>query len=125
MDAVSRLRGEYERCWPWLVETLKRNPTHNKEHLWQRLIERRALFWPGERCAMVTEVKNYPTGFRVFHGWLAGGDLDEIVARIPQLENFAQRNGCHRATIDGRRGWQRVLDGYQELGTRIGKDFRR
>lgn len=71
-----------------------------------RLLNGTAQLWLGVRCAMVTEVVNRP---RTIHVWLAGGDLQEIVSLIPGIEAWARMMGCSEATIEGRKGWARVL----------------
>lgn len=115
---------EFERCWPWLAASLERyGPTHTKEHVWQRIIDGEAFFFPGENHAFVIEIIDYPTGFRVCNGWLAGGDLEEIRQKIPALEAWAKRRGCHRVIISAREGWERVLPGYKRFSVRISKDL--
>ncbi len=118
-----KIRTEFDRCWPWLEASLERyGRTHTKEDVWRRIESGKAYFWPDNNSAIVAEILNHPTGLRTFHGWLAGGELSEIVARIPSLEQFAIERGCHRATVTGRPGWQRVFpDGYRVLGVRLVK----
>ncbi len=42
--------------------------------------------------------------------------LKEFIARTPDFEDFAMRNGCNRMEASGRKGWVRVLKevGYDE-----------
>ena len=124
------LAAEFERCWPWLEAALefgafKHNgvtiPSHRKEHVWERILSGRSLFWPGECCAIITEIHVSPTGLRSHHNWLAGGDLDEIVAMMPDIEDYGRQQGCHQQTGSGRRGWLRAFEGYREIGIRKAK----
>jgi GNAT superfamily N-acetyltransferase len=69
----------------------------------------RAHFWPGRRCAVVTEFYDYPR-LRACNLWLLGGDLRELLRMRPAIEAWAQAQGCTRILGGGpRRGWARVL----------------
>ena len=83
----------------------------------------RAQIWPTPNACMVTFVEDYPTGLRVLKGWLAGGDLDEILTTIPRIEEWARLAGCKKSLIGGRRGWLRKLPDYAEQYTIISKDL--
>ena len=120
--------NHFNRCWPWLEASLIEGTTlrrpdgspwlpYEKEHLWQRLCSGRATFWPGDNCAIVTELRKTPTGIKTQYNWLAGGDLDEIVAMTAKIEQLSRENGCHRMHGGGRRGWLRAFSGYHEVGT--------
>lgn len=114
-DSVAFLARELERCWPWLQAALDRNPyrTHEREHVWQLILDGRAQFWPQRNSAVVTELRTYPTGVRVVHSWLAGGELAEIEALHDRLEAMCLEAGIVWASIEGRHGWLRKLKGYR------------
>lgn len=121
---------EFERCWPWLEASLdfaafkindKTWPSHRKEHVWDRIIKGRSFFWPRETCALITEIHTSPTGLMNHHTWLAGGNLDEIVASMPLVEAWGKRRGCQQQTGSGRRGWLKKFQGYHEIGVRKAK----
>lgn len=124
------MRDEFDRCWPWMEEALESVayrygnvvwPPYHKEHIWQRIENKRAVFWPGRDCAILTEIVNYPTGLKDHNTWLAGGKLTEIRDMIPGIEEWGRANGCHRQVGSGRRGWVRVFDGYREFASRKDK----
>ena len=118
------LAAEFERCWAWLAAAVERyGPTHHKEHVWDEIESGKAQLWPLPNGAMVTTIRQFPTGFTELVGWLAGGDLTEIRAGIPAIEDWAIRAGCHRAVIHGRRGWVRSLTGYEPVVSTIKKDL--
>lgn len=71
----------------------------------------RAVFWPMERSAVVTQIHEHPTG-RVLRIWLAGGNLGELLHFLPAADNYARTQGCKQVEIEGRPGWERVLPGY-------------
>lgn len=96
---------EWARCAPWLQAALDRGGTQGftLDEVRQRVAEERALFWPGERSAGVSEVT------RDFHIWLFGGDLKEMWAMERAVSGWARDRGLSRVTIKGRKGWERVL----------------
>jgi hypothetical protein len=110
-------RREFDRCWPWLWESLCRyGPTHNREQVWFRICAGLAFFWPGCTCAIVGELIDHPIGFRSFNYWLQGGDLKELKTLHAPIETWAMARGCHRAMGKGRDGWVREMDGDWQKG---------
>ena len=80
------------------------------DHLDHLLLSMRAQAWFSERAAIVTEVREYPTGAKVLHGLVAAGELREIVEiLIPRAEQWARSLGCLLAVIESRQGWGRAL----------------
>ena len=80
------------------------------DHLDQLLLSMRAQAWFSERAAIVTEVRDYPTGAKVLHGLVAAGELGEIVGiLIPRAEAWGRSIGCLLAVIESREGWGRAL----------------
>ena len=84
----------------------------------------RAQIWFGQDAAIVTEIREYPTGARVIHGVVAAGApgsgpgqaLDEITdTLIPKAEAWGRSIGCVLAIIESRPGWARRLrsQGYE------------
>ena len=43
-----------------------------------------------------------------------GSDMKRWLPLIGQIESYARREGCARVRIYGRKGWLRVLDGYEQ-----------
>ena len=80
------------------------------------------VFWPLKRSAVVTEILHYPA-LRSCRVWLAGGDLDELLHFLPALDNYARSEGCTRIELDGRKGWHRVLEGYEFQRVTLTKDL--
>lgn len=79
-----------------------------------------AQLWEGVRSAFVTQVSPEP---RTMHCWLAGGDLAELRSLVPGIEAHARAIGCLFASVDGRKGWERVLRpyGYEREGAELRK----
>lgn len=80
-----------------------------------------ALLWVGEHCAIVTTLHDGEV--RELHGWLATGDMDEISQLVPGIAAHARALGCKFATIDGRKGWDRVFS--KHGFTRDGDELRK
>lgn len=128
-----RLKSEFDRCWPWLWQSVLYNayvkdgkplPTHRKEHVWPRITSGKNLLWAGRECAILTEIVTYPTGLKIQHTWLAGGNKDEIKQMMVGIEEYGRALGCHQQRGSGRLGWLRVFSGYRIIGYRKAKDLR-
>lgn len=80
----------------------------------------RARLWMGEGAVLATELAA-EAGETCLHVWLAAGRLEAVLALRPGLEAWARGAGCSRITLDGRRGWSRVLApfGYRRAGHEI------
>jgi hypothetical protein len=44
----------------------------------------------------------------------SGSDMRRWLPLIKQIEDYARHEGCARIRIFGRKGWLRVLDGYEQ-----------
>jgi hypothetical protein len=89
---------------------------HTLEWLDEQILSGKVRFWRSANAAMITEIRDYPTGAKDIHGLIAAGALEEIVGKlIPEAEEWAKAQGCIAAQIESREGWARVLrsSGYQ------------
>jgi hypothetical protein len=116
----------WARCRPYLEAALEHaGGTHAIEDV-ARLIEQgRAHFWPGRRCAAVTEFYDYPR-LKACNFWLVGGDLKELLRLEPIIAAWARGQGCERMLGGGpRAGWARLLGprGYRPGWTIYSKDL--
>ncbi|WP_269715752.1 hypothetical protein [Caulobacter sp. NIBR2454] len=100
----------WERCKPLIAAALEHGyGTHTIDDVLAQIVRGDAVFWPGERSAIVTMFHDNPQG-RSLHFWLAGGDMEEIANEMrPCIELWGKSEGCTRATIAGRPGWIRAL----------------
>lgn len=110
--------------------------THTIEDVERQIVEGRLQFWPGERCAVVTEIVDYPR-LRALNFFLVGGDptspdglrgagLTELLEKMePAIVEWAKELGCTRVAQTGRKGWGRVLAplGYQTALSVMIKDL--
>lgn len=104
------LREEFERCKGWLSAALEySNGTHDIDDIWDGVEAGRFQLWPGKNSAVITEVYTYPKK-RVFHIFLAGGDLSELLDIWDSIEIYAKVIGCSSLSVSGRKGWIKVLE---------------
>ena len=94
----------------YTIDDVKREIDANRAELW----------WLGS-AAVVTQIMQYPAK-RCLRVWLAGGDLDTIKRAAPALDDIARELGCSRIEIEGRKGWERALDGYDTQRLVLSKD---
>lgn len=119
------LHEAFDRFWPQLEAAVQAfGDTHHKHHVLGAIERGDCQFWANETGALVTEITVYPTGLRVINAWLAGGELDGILALVPQIEAWARGKGITRASVaSGRAGWSRKLPGYRMSGVQMTKDL--
>lgn len=83
---------------------------HTLKWLDEQVLSGKVRFWASENAAVITEVRDYPTGAKDIHALIAAGDLDEIIAEItPRAEEWAREQGCLAAQVESREGWARAL----------------
>lgn len=64
----------------------------------------------GQDSAMLVGVRVYPSGQRVGVIKAAAGDLHELIHDLaPRAEQWGREQGCARALLEGRPGWERAL----------------
>lgn len=112
LDKLDRFRPELEAAMD------HNGGTHTFDDLTAMVLQGRLRMWTTENSIALTEVIEYPRQ-KHYHVFAAGGDLGEIVATIPQVEQAARDAGCCKLTVSGRRGWVRALasEGWAEQFT--------
>lgn len=63
--------------------------------------------WGGEDAVIITQLFDNPRPH--IHGWVATGKLPAVLELAEDILAWAAMNGIHEATINGRKGWLRVL----------------
>lgn len=101
MDAARLLQAAIEKSYqPYTLEEVVAEIREGRS----------VAFW-GEQSVMVCTLHRHH-GEITGHVWLAGGDLDELRDELrPQAEAWAKAEGATYATIEGRKGWVRALEG--------------
>lgn len=64
--------------------------------------------WPGKKSAIITQVLS-AEGKNVLNILLCGGNMKELLHKLPQLEQFAKFCDCCSIIGGGRKGWIKVL----------------
>lgn len=118
------LLDEFERCWPWLAAAAARGRDRglSKRQLRDLLLRGQAMLWPAEEGALVTFCQVTDEG-RFLHCWLGGGRLKTLLELRPGVEAWGRAMGCEYASIEGRKGWDRVFRpfGYWRDGAELRK----
>lgn len=97
------MNDEWARCLPFLKPALDREGRWTPDQA-RGFVERgEALFWPGKQSAMLTE------RIRDVRLWAAGGSLTELLDMEQAVSAWAKADGAEVLSIDGRKGWARVL----------------
>lgn len=107
-DAPSAPDPQWERCKAWIAAALENDPLSPSD-IEAQLIRGDAILWPGEKCAIVTEIITYQSGRKVIQPMAAGGDLEEIERMIGGIEAYGRSQGCSFARIEGRPGWSKRM----------------
>lgn len=114
---------EFKRCTPWLEAALAYSgDTHEIQDVFEAVVKGDMQFWSNDRCAVVTEIITYPRK-RVFHIFLAGGELSAIRELEAGAVEWAKQYGCTDIRLSGRKGWLKALqnDGWELKFTTMSK----
>ena len=108
----------WERVRPWIEAALSEG---GDRYTFADVVEQvetgEAHLWAFDRSAVVTRFLDEPAGRSLFY-WLAGGDLEEIKAREPDMSRWGAAQGCSRKLMIGRRGWEKAL-GWKVAGVML------
>lgn len=105
--------AQWDRCRPWIEAALALVETHTIDDIARGVEEGRFHFWPGERAAAITCVNVFPRA-QYLNVFLAGGDMEELLAMVPSFKSWGRHLGCSKLTLFGRAGWKRVLRDWQQ-----------
>lgn len=117
---ASEASEAFEAAWEILGPAVERSGENTRESVLRTMCGGCRQLWVSPSSAVVTEMLHYPSGLKVVNGWLAGGDLQEIVSWLPMLEDWGRQRGATEARVNGRRGWARAF-GYQEFRSAMKK----
>ena len=103
------MQTEWQRCGPWIQAALDHaGNLFTLDDVWEVVAHGKAQFWPGNECALVTEIKQFPRK-RILNVWLAGGKLEELIVMSHYIREYAKRWQCDAMMIQGRPGWQKIF----------------
>lgn len=109
-EHLAEFREHWGRCAKYIEPAL--SGAYSLGDVLNEITEGRARFWPMARSAVVTRIHDYPRS-RTLRIWLAGGDMDELVGFLDAADNYARSEKCERIELEGRKGWAKVLTGYE------------
>jgi hypothetical protein len=81
-----------------------------------------AQFWPFHDSAIVTEIVSYPNR-RILRFWLAGGNLKTLLRAEPEIVEWSKQYACKGVEINGRKGWEKVLNNYKPSSITLVKEI--
>lgn len=123
--------NEIREFWPLIEHFLLKveNPDWTLEGARQELEEARAQLWgmaEGREilAVWVTKLEETSKGRRGLLWIAAGSGLEQGLKLFSEhTEPWFKEKGCKSVQILGRRGWKKVLDGYDDVGVVLVKDL--
>lgn len=107
LEQLEELHHHFSRLTPEVVRALEyAHGEYTLEDVWRAIATQKAQLWYGNTSFIVTEIVETPQ-LRIMHFFLAAGNLDELEAMYPLIEEYAAFKGCVRLTMAGRPGWER------------------
>ena len=109
LDRVMRIAGTLKKRRQLIEEALSHGQNANSfEHICKRVFEGSLDLYDLENSIILMETVQY-SNFSVYHGVIAGGDLEEILNFQHSLIRESKLRDCKFLTITGRLGWVPVL----------------
>lgn len=112
-----------DRCRKWIDDALRY--AHNS-HTYEQVIDivKRgdAQLWAFRDSAIVTEIIDYPQR-RTLRFWLAGGNLKTLLEVEPKIRKWSILYRCEAVEIIGRKGWEKVMKGYEPTAIVLVKEY--
>jgi hypothetical protein len=71
----------------------------------------------------MTEIVRYPRSTRCVLFLCAGDGLDRWLHHLGEIEAWARAQGCDAMEVAGRKGWARVLKGYELVNVMLRKEL--
>jgi hypothetical protein len=130
--SVFALRShEIDDHWFWIERLLKRveNPDWTLRQVKTDLKSAQAQVWVlvGHASApagiVITRIENFhDTRWGLV--WIAAGEgLEHVPRMLGEIEKWFRSMGCSRSEISGRKGWERVLPGYEFKAVTLVKEL--
>lgn len=122
-EQIAQALSTIEKARPYLQAALdKMGNEYEFEDIKDQLMSGDKQLWLGKAFAAVTEIILYPRK-KVVLVHLAGGDMQELIDTIPELEEFARIVEADGIEIVGRKGWSKILGnhGFSESAVHLYK----
>ena len=85
--------------------------SHTFDYVCARVLSGSADLYEFPNSVIIMEKSVYPN-HSVYHGFIAAGDLQEILDAHPLIEEEAKKRGCEYLSIAGRKGWEKPMKKY-------------
>jgi hypothetical protein len=116
---------EMDKIRKWLTDALEySHGTHDLSDIFKGIGDGQYQLWPSSKGCLVTEILQYPKK-KVFHVFLGGGEMDQLMDMHEAVIGFAKELGCTELTMSGRAGWARQLKkwGWDHAHTTMKKEI--
>ena len=120
-----KIAEELMRCKTWIEDALnKGGNTHDFVDICEGVLSGHMQLWSNEKACAITEIVVYPNK-KVFHVFLAGGKMKQVLELHDNSLEWAKAQGCEGMTLSGRKGWTKALmsRGWQPHQTVLAKEF--
>lgn len=109
VDRALRVLGELKRWENEISVALAySHDAYSLDDITNMIMRGEAVLYAYTDCFAICTVVLFP-GFKNFHVFLAGGNLDSILARKAEFADYARQHGCKYLSCSGRPGWGRAL----------------
>lgn len=115
-EIAEKFKVEWARCRDWVQDAIEAGGNlYSLDEVAIACCMGKMQFWPGNTCAVVTEIAEYPREKHLCVVF-AGGDLKEIISMIPMFEDWGRAWGANKLVEVGRPGWEKALatDGWKK-----------
>jgi hypothetical protein len=75
------------------------------------------------RGVLVTDLVKTDSGLQCVIASLHGDNMRDWIGFLPEIEQFARKEGCTSIRMTGRKSWARVLSDYENIGIVMQKDL--
>lgn len=126
----AKLDEHVSAVYPFLRLFEQETQHASADSLLEKIANQERQLWAvadGERLTgiVLTEVYETPRG-RMLCAWAAAGNgnsLETITHAYDAIERWAREIGCVSVEIRGRKGWKKVLPGFNETGVILEKSL--
>ena len=119
---IYELWKQWHKCRSFLRKPLEMCFTHSEDDILIGLASGQLRLWQGHRSAIVTRINIEPQ-LKILEYLLIGGELEDVKVMKEEIEAWGFEQGCSVAQGTGRRGWNKVLDDYEEIGVVVAKEL--
>lgn len=109
METLVQQQYHSEDWKPFIQSAIEREDLrYTLEEIEERISNHAYQLWSGKESAIITQVLS-SEGKNVLNILLCGGNMEELLDGLPQLEQFAKFFNCSSIIGGGRKGWIKVL----------------